>query len=168
MENMSRRLFYIYRNWYYLWVELSGWMGSVLHGLGADLSLPPCLSVTIGIWTKAHKSDSRAEISGEIVRYDALAPRPEVLLSWCFVCACAGPSNSSSYHIRGNEINCVGSSEYMAVFTSFTRASLLNMRADQSSSWLIRTSFPESTILQPFCLTRALQNVQKRQHLATF
>ena len=90
MEKISRRLLYIYRNWYYLWVELSGWMGSVSYGLGADLSLPPCLSVTIGIWTLAHKSDPRAEISGEIVWYDALAPRPEVLLSWRFVCACAG------------------------------------------------------------------------------
>ena len=30
---------------------------------------------------KVHKSDPRAEISEEIVRYDALAPRPEVLLS---------------------------------------------------------------------------------------
>ena len=34
-------------------------------------------------------------------------------------------------------MNCVGSSEYMTVFMSFTRASFLNMRADQSSSWLI-------------------------------
>ena len=57
------------------------------------------------------------------------------------------PSNSSSYHIRGNEMNCVGSREYMTVFTSFTRASLLNRRADQSFRWLIRTSFPKSTIL---------------------
>ena len=56
-------------------------MGSVSYGVGADLSLPPCLSVTIGIWTLAYKSDPRAEISGEIVWYDALAPRPEVLLS---------------------------------------------------------------------------------------
>ena len=31
------------------------------------------------------KSDLRAEISGSIVRYDALAPRPEVLLLWYFV-----------------------------------------------------------------------------------
>ena len=84
MEKISSRLFYIYRNWYCLWVELGGWMGSVSYGLGADLSLPPCLSVTIGIWTLSHKSDPRAEISGEIVWYDALAPRPEVLLSWCF------------------------------------------------------------------------------------
>ena len=35
------------------------------------------------------KSDHQAEISGNIVRYDALAPRPEVLLSWFLVCACA-------------------------------------------------------------------------------
>ena len=35
------------------------------------------------------KSDLRAEISGSIVRYDALAPRPEVLLLWHFVRACA-------------------------------------------------------------------------------
>ena len=34
-------------------------------------------------------SQKRAKISGEIVWYDALAPRLEVLLSWCFVCACA-------------------------------------------------------------------------------
>ena len=36
MEKMSRRLLYIYRNWYYLWIELSGRMGFVLYGLGAD------------------------------------------------------------------------------------------------------------------------------------
>ena len=47
--------------------------------------LPPCLSVSIGIWTLAHKSDPRTEISVEIFRYDGLAPGPEVLLSWCFV-----------------------------------------------------------------------------------
>ena len=48
----------------------------------------------------------------------------------------------------GYEMNCVGSSEYMRVFTSVTRESFLNMKADQSStgSWLIRTSFPKSTI----------------------
>ena len=28
-EKITRRLFYIYRNWYHLWVKLSGWMGSV-------------------------------------------------------------------------------------------------------------------------------------------
>ena len=35
------------------------------------------------------------------------------------------PSNSCSCYICGNEMNCVGSSEYMTVFTSFTRASFL-------------------------------------------
>ena len=134
MEKISRRLFYIYRNWYYLWVELSGWMGSVSYGLGADLSHPPCLSVTIGIWTLVHKSDPRAEISGEIVWYDALAPRPEVLLSSCFICACAGlAGNSCSYHIRWNEMNSLESSKDITVFTSLTRPSLLNMRTDQPS-----------------------------------
>ena len=33
------------------------------------------------------------------------------------------PSSSNSYHFHGNEINYVGSSEYMTVFKSFTRAS---------------------------------------------
>ena len=85
--------------------------GICLMVYGPDLSLPPCLSVTIGIWALAHNSDPRAEISGEIVRYDALAPRPEVLLSFFFAHAQV-PSNSSSYHIRGNEMNFVGSIEY--------------------------------------------------------
>ena len=31
----------------------------------------------------------------------------------------------------------------MTAFTSLTRASFLNMQADQSSRWLIRTSFPK-------------------------
>ena len=31
-------------------------------------------------------------------------------------------------------MNCVGSSEYMAVFASFARASFLHIRADQSSN----------------------------------
>jgi len=87
-EEITRTLSYIYGNWYYLWIEQSGWMGSVSYGLGADISLPPCLSAAIGIWTLAYKSDPWAEISGEIVWYDALAPRPEVLLSWYFTCAC--------------------------------------------------------------------------------
>ena len=62
------------------------------------------------------------------------------------------PSNSSSYHICGNDMNWVRSSEYMIVFTSFTRASFVNMRLDQSSSWLITTSFLKSTILPYYSL----------------
>ena len=69
------------------------WMkGSVTYGLGADLSLPHYLSVTGGIGTSAYKSDHRAEMYGNIVRFDALAPSAELLFSWVFwefVCACA-------------------------------------------------------------------------------
>jgi len=57
-------------------------------------------------------------------------------------------------------MNSLGSSEYMTVFTSITRASFLNMRADQSSSWLI--------IIDHFALQLPLQNVQKWQYFATF
>ena len=72
------------------------------------------------------------------VRRSGTMSRGTVVLLFC--CAHAQvPSNSSSYHICGNEMNCV--------LTSFTGASFLNMRADQLSSWLIRTSFPKSTIL---------------------
>ena len=118
-----RDRFYIYRNWYYLWVELSGWMGSVSNGLGADLSLPPCLSVTIGIWTLAHKSDPRAKSWGKSFGTTLW----HHVQRYCFLGVLFGhaqvPSNSSSYHIRGNEMNCIGSSECMTVFTSFTLAS---------------------------------------------
>ena len=102
-------------------------MGSVSYGLGADLSLPPCLSVTIGIRTSAHKSDPRGKSFGttlwhHVQRYcyfHVLFAHAQVL------------SNSSSYHIRGNEMNCFGTSKYMTVFTSFTRSSFLSMLADQ-------------------------------------
>ena len=54
------------------------------------------------------------------------------------------------------------------MFTSFTRASFLNMRADQSSSWLIRAWFPKSTISYPFCLTIAFAKCQKKAILHQF
>ena len=47
-------------------------------------------------------------------------------------------------------MNWLGSSDYMIVFTSFIRASFRKMGVDQSSSWLIGTSFRKSTIL-PNC-----------------
>ena len=124
-EEKTRTLCYICRNWYYLRIELSGWKGSVTYGLGADLSLPQCLSATTGIWTLTHKSDLRAEISGSIVRYGALAPRPEVLLSLYLVRACALSCNWSSYHIPGKNI-LLGSTRYKTLIMLFTRASLLN------------------------------------------
>ena len=103
MKETSRKLCYIFRNCHKIWIELSGWKGSVTYGLGADLSLPQCLSVTTGIWNLTHKSDLRAEISGSIVRYDALAQRPEVLLSWYSVCACAVALRQKFYHIHGKK-----------------------------------------------------------------
>ena len=45
--------------------------GSVTHGLGADISLPQCLSERPGIWKRSNaqaESDLRAEISGSIVK----------------------------------------------------------------------------------------------------
>ena len=75
----------IYSSCYQLLIELSGRKGSVTYGLGTDISLPPCdRYLKLG-----SKSDLRAEISGIIVWYDALAPRSEVLLLWYFVGACA-------------------------------------------------------------------------------
>ena len=81
MEKITGTLFYIYWKWLLFRVELSGWKGSVSNGLGADISLPPSLPgdryLKLG-----SKSDLRAEISGSIVWYNALAPRPEVLRSF--------------------------------------------------------------------------------------
>ena len=61
--------------------------GSVTYGPGADISLPHCLNTSI--WGLAHKSDHRVEISRNIVRYDALALRPKVVLCWYLVSECA-------------------------------------------------------------------------------
>ena len=66
-------------------------MGSVSYGLGADLSLPPSLPVGDDRYLNlSSQKRPTGRNLGEIVWYDALAPRPEVLLAWCFVCACAG------------------------------------------------------------------------------
>ena len=143
-------------------------MGSVSYGLGADLSLPPCLSVTIGIWTivqkathgpKSHGKSFGTTLWHHVQRYCCFG----VLFAHAQV-----TSNSSSYHIRGNEMNWLGASEKMKVFTSFTRVSFLNMRADQSSSWLTRTSFPKSTIFQPFFLTIAFAKCPKMAIISHF
>ena len=60
------------------------------------------------------KSDLRAEISGSIVRYDALAPRPEVLLLSDFVGACAVTLD----HIRGENIH-IGSTADVVYWGDF-------------------------------------------------
>ena len=99
MEKISRRLFYIYRNCYYSPIGRAEWMIGIclIWSRGRLISPPPpsVCQVSVPYLTK------RPEISGVIVWYEALAPRPELLLSWCFLCACAALLNSSTYYIRG-------------------------------------------------------------------
>ena len=47
MEEITGRLLYIYRNCFMLGIDLSAGKGSVSYGLGADVSLPPCLATGI-------------------------------------------------------------------------------------------------------------------------
>ena len=79
------------------------------------------------------KSDHRAEISGNIVWYDALAPRPEVLRSFCSIYAniCSGLSFLSrckfpglNYSIRPfrkienrHFYNCLKSSHFAIIWS---------------------------------------------------
>ena len=62
MEEITRPLGYIYSNCYYLEIELSEWKGSVSYGLGADISLPPCLAT--GIWNLVPKATSGPKSRG--------------------------------------------------------------------------------------------------------
>ena len=145
MEERTRTLLYIYRNCNLRWIELSGWKGSVTYGLGADISLPPCPTsfgrkVSETRLTKAtHGPKSRGRSFGTTLWH-------QVQRYCCLVVSFAHaqfPSNSSTYHIRGNEINCLRSSDQV---NTSSRAGLLNMRADQSFSWLIWTSILKSSI----------------------
>ena len=47
MEEITGRLLYIYRNCFMLGIDPSAGKGSVSYGLGADISLPPCLATGI-------------------------------------------------------------------------------------------------------------------------
>ena len=62
------------------------WTKGICHTWSRGQHFSPSLlscPVTTGIWNSAlPKSDHRAEISGNIVRYDTLAPGPEILLSF--------------------------------------------------------------------------------------
>ena len=86
MEKLSRRLFYIYGNWYFLWVELSGWMGSVSYGLGADLSLPPSLPVGDDRYLNlsSQKRPTGRNLGGNrLVRRSGTTSRGTVVLMFC-------------------------------------------------------------------------------------
>ena len=62
LEEITGTLWYIYRNDLLIYIEPSGWKGSVTHGLGADISLPPCLAT--GIWNLAPKATSGPKSRG--------------------------------------------------------------------------------------------------------
>ena len=62
MEEITGTLLYIYRNCVILEIEPSGWKGSVPYGLGADISLPPCLAT--GIWNLVPKATSGPKSRG--------------------------------------------------------------------------------------------------------
>ena len=62
MEGLTGKLLYIYRSCFILGIEPSGWKGSVLYGLGADISLPPCLAT--GIWNLVPKATSGPKSRG--------------------------------------------------------------------------------------------------------
>ena len=91
-----------------------------------------------------------------LVRRSGSTSRGTVVLVFCLRMR-RFPLNSSSCHIRGNEMNCLVSSDYITVLVSFTRASFLNMRRICHLVWF-RTSFPKSTILPYFSLCKMSKN----------
>ena len=62
MEEITSTPLYIYRNCFMLEIDPSGWKGSVPYGLGADISLPPCLAT--GIWNLVPKATSGPKSRG--------------------------------------------------------------------------------------------------------
>jgi len=62
MEEITGTLLYIYRNCSMLGIDPSGWKRSVQYGLGADISLPPCLAT--GIWNLVPKATSGPKSRG--------------------------------------------------------------------------------------------------------
>ena len=70
MKEISNTMLYIYRNCFMIEsIQVDERDQSVIHGLGADISLPQLGS----------KSDHRAKITGSILWYNTLVSRPEVL-----------------------------------------------------------------------------------------
>ena len=120
-------------------------MGSVSYGLGANLSLslflPPCLPACLPACLPvgddrylnlgSQKRPTGRNLGGNLGTTLWHHVQRYCCLGVSFVHAQVR-SNCCSYHIRGNEMNCVGSSEY----TSFTRASFLNDADKTFSIWL--------------------------------
>ena len=81
-------------------------MGSVSYGLGADLSLPP---LPVGgdryLNLSSQKRPTGRNLGGNrLVRRSGTTSRGTVVFFFLFAHAQV-PTNSSSYHIRGNEMN---------------------------------------------------------------
>ena len=86
MEKISRRLFYISRN-IDIYMSRAEWMNGICVICSGGRFISPSLPVDDDRYLNlSSQKRPTGRISGEIVRYDALAPRPEVLLPWCFVC----------------------------------------------------------------------------------
>ena len=119
MEEITRMLLYLQElptfNYRAEWTK--GFCHVWSRGRHFSPSLPDNRYLKLGC-----KSDLRAEISGSIARYDALAPRPELLLLWYFVSACAATRELKFHHIRGENIH-VGSTKNNTPLVSFTGAS---------------------------------------------
>ena len=62
MEEITGTILFIYRNCFIVGIDPSGWKGSVSYGLGADISLPPCLAT--GIWNLVPKATSEPKSRG--------------------------------------------------------------------------------------------------------
>ena len=84
-------------------------MGFVSYGLGADSSLSPSLPVGDDRYLNlsSQKRPTGRNLGGNrLVRRSGTTSRGTVVLVFCLRMRRL-PSNSSSYHIRGNEMNCL-------------------------------------------------------------
>ena len=96
MEEITRRLLGIYIYKLLLLLNRAEWMKGICLMWSRGRHFSPSLLGNRYL-KLGSKSVHRAEIPGNIVRYGALAPRPEVLRFWYLVCACAVSWNWISY-----------------------------------------------------------------------
>ena len=97
MDEITGAPCYIYTNSWLYQIDPSGRKGSVSYGLGADISLPPCLAT--GIWNSAPKATSGPKSRGasfgtalwhHVQRYCAiLFVFMLICCSGCLLCASA-------------------------------------------------------------------------------
>ena len=78
------------------------WLNDTNKVFWLHIPFPYCLDRNL-----ANKSHHLAEISGKIIRYGALAPCPEVLLSWYFNTPFAGSGHTVRNKLRWDANNAV-------------------------------------------------------------